>query len=420
MEVFKFGGASVKDASGVRNIAKIINLHNEKPLVIVVSAMGKTTNALEQLTEAYVNESENAFELLEEVKSFHQAILDDLFPEKHPIHDQIANTFVEIDWILEDDPLDDYDFNYDQIVSIGELVSSKIVSEYLKTVGLTNKWIDARSFIHTDNTYREGQVNWGKTRELIKPAIPSLLKSQHVVTQGFIGGTSENFTTTLGREGSDYSAAIFAACLSAEKVTIWKDVPGVLNADPKFFSETYKYDALPYPEALEMAFYGATIIHPKTIKPLQNENIPLYVRPFLSLNETGTLINNSDVKIEKPAIILKQNQVLISISALDFSFITENHLGSIFKAFADTSIKVNAMQVSALTFSACFDWDERKFYRLSEILRTGFSMKYNNHLQLITIRHYQRDQLSELLGNKTILLEQLSRNTAQFVVKIEQ
>lgn len=416
-EVFKFGGASVKDAAGVRNVAEIVALYRDKKLLIVVSAMGKTTNALEELTEAYVHRSDNAHELLENVKQYHQVILDELFAPQHPIHDEVANLFVEIDWVLEDEPHDDYDFNYDQIVSVGELVSSKIISSYLNDQGMKNAWVDARSYIQTDNTYREGKVNWEKTSALIEQKLPQILEDQYIVTQGFIGGTSENFTTTLGREGSDYSAAIFASCLPASSVTIWKDVPGVLNADPKLFDDTQKYGELPYSEAIEMAYYGASIIHPKTLKPLQNARIPLFVRPFSTPQESGTVVKESTIQIDLPAVIVKHNQVLISLSTKDLSFITEDHLSSIFRAFARLAIKVNVMQSSALSFSASFDWNEKSFRKLFALLEDEFKIKYNTHLELITVRHFQRDLLNKLCEGKTILLEQLSRNTAQLVVK---
>ncbi|HEY1024723.1 MAG TPA: aspartate kinase, partial [Sphingobacteriaceae bacterium] len=376
MEVFKFGGASVRDAESVENVAKIVSLNKHKELLIVVSAMGKTTNALEQLTEAYVNGSDDVHVIFEDVKQYHQTILNGLFQESHPIHDEVANAFVEIDWILEDEPHEDFDFNYDQIVSIGELVSSKILSAYLNTTDLQNEWLDARSFIQTDNTYREGQINWDKTCGLINESIPPMLKKRFIVTQGFIGGTSENFTTTLGREGSDYSAAVFASCLGADAVTIWKDVPGILNADPKRFNATRKYNELPYSEALEMAYYGATVIHPKTIKPLQNAGIPLLVRPFLTPEESGTIVTETSVVVDTPSVIVKPGQVLLSLSAKDFSFITEDHLSSIFRTFADLSIKINAIQISALSFSACFDWNSKRFTELSTILDHEFKLKY--------------------------------------------
>lgn len=417
IEVFKFGGASVKDAEGVKNVARIVAQHKDKKLLIVVSAMGKTTNALESLTDAYVNGNQSCHDTLNKVREYHQQILDELFPQTHKIHDDVANLFVEIDWVLEDEPHENYDFNYDQIVSVGELVSSKIISSYLSEQGLQNLWADARSYIQTDNIYREGGVNWEHTRKLITQSLTQALEKQFVITQGFIGGTSENFTTTLGREGSDYSAAIFAACLNAGSVTIWKDVPGVLNADPKLFTKTQKYSELPYSEAIEMAYYGASIIHPKTLKPLQNSGIPLYVRPFSAPDEPGTLVTESNVQINIPAIIVKRNQVLLSLSTKDFSFITEDHLSSIFKAFAQLSIKVNVMQNSALSFSASFDWNERVLGNLRSLLGEEFKIKYNSNLELITVRHFQRELLNELCEGKTVLLEQLSRNTAQLVVK---
>ena len=419
MQVYKFGGASVKDASGVKNLARIIELNKDKQLLIVVSAMGKTTNALEALTNAYIKRQDNSYQLLEGISEYHQGILAELFnDDQHPIFNEVANTLVEIEWMLEEDPHPDNNFNYDQIVSIGELLSTRIVNAYLNSEGLKSQWLDARSFIHNDNSYREGLVDWNKTCGAIKGRIPNLLQDQFLVTQGFIGGTSENFTTTLGREGSDYSAAIFAACLQAEGLTIWKDVPGVLSADPKLFPETHKYDALPYSEAIEMTYYGATVIHPKTIKPLQNLAIPLWVKPFMNPEENGTLVNGTaEVCIDFPAIIVKQNQTLASFSTKDFSFVTEQHLSEIFKVFARLNIKINMMQTSALSFSVCFDSDESKFGALSQTLAADFKIKYNKDLQLITVRHHKREIIDQLSAGKVVLMEQLSRNTAQLVIK---
>ncbi len=417
--VFKFGGASVKDASGVQNLSKIVALNKDKRLLIVVSAMGKTTNALEKLATAHFNRSEETYPLFANIKEYHHQLLTDLFEDSnHPIFDQIANTFVEIDWILEDEPHPDYNFNYDQIVPIGELVSTRIVSAYLTHIGLKNQWIDARDYIQTDNTYREGIVDWEKTSHHIQTNLIPLLKNQIAITQGFIGGTSENFTTTLGREGSDYTASIFASCLKAESVTIWKDVPGVLNADPKLFGNTQKYDELSYSEALEMTYYGASVIHPKTIKPLQNASIPLLVKPFLNPQETGTVIKNIPHTHDiEPAIIVKKDQVLISLSTKDFSFITEDHLSAIFGFFADARIKINMMQISALSFSVCFDWDDFRFNKLNSLLQDHFKIKYNTALELITVRHFKNDLINQLSSGKKILMEQLSRNTAQMVLK---
>ncbi len=335
MIVFKFGGASVKDAAGVTNLSKIVKKYPGQKLLIVVSAMGKTTNALEKLTKAYVDQTDDLHTIYAQVKNYHYDILEGLFEPAHPIFDEIANTFVEIDWMIEDEPHDDYDFIYDQIVSIGEIVSTRIVAAYLNKSEIKTQWLDVRGYIHTDNNYREGNVYWDKTKASISQGIPALLDKGVVVTQGFLGGTSENFTTTLGREGSDYTASIFATCINAESVTTWKDVPGILNADPKFFADTVKFDELSYTYAIEMTYYGATVIHPKTIKPLQNGKIPLLVKSFNDPAAAGTIIKETAItSFEKPVIILKQNQVLLSISAKDYSFISEDHLSDIFKMFA--------------------------------------------------------------------------------------
>lgn len=418
MLVFKFGGASVKDAPGIINLGKIVERYKDQQLLIVVSAMGKTTNELESLTKAYVDQTDDIQLIYNKIKEYHFHILNELFTADHPVFDEVANTFVEIDWMIEDEPHDDYDFIYDQIVSIGELVSTRIVNAYLNYAGFSSQWLDVRSYIHTDNTYREGIVEWDKTCTHIQQDIPGLLTKGIVVTQGFLGGTSENFTTTLGREGSDYTAAIFAACLKAQSVTTWKDVPGILNADPKYFTDTVKFDKLSYTEAIEMTYYGAGVIHPKTIKPLQNANIPLLVKPFNNPDEAGTVISHeAPVIYERPVIIIKHNQVLLSLSAKDYGFITEDHLSAVFKVFAMYGVKINVAQVSALSFSVCFDYRESRFGRLMQTLKQDFNLKYNDQLKLITVRHYQQEDLKSLANESKVLLEQFSRNTAQIVVK---
>ncbi|MDB5015542.1 MAG: Lysine-sensitive aspartokinase 3 [Mucilaginibacter sp.] len=418
MLVFKFGGASVKDANGMVNLANVVKRYQDQQLLIVVSAMGKTTNALEKLTKAYVNHEDELHVIFDDLKKYHYAILEQLFDPSDAIFDEVANTFVEIDWIIEEEPHDDYDFIYDQIVSIGELVSTRIVNAYLNKTGLKSQWLDVRGYVHTDNTYREGSVQWDKTRASITRDIPALLQKGMVVTQGFLGGTSENFTTTLGREGSDYTASIFAACLGAESVTTWKDVPGILNGDPKFFEDTIKFDELSYTEAIEMTYYGASVIHPKTIKPLQNAKIPLFVKSFNHPEDEGTVIKEDGKNVFlKPVIILKQNQVLLSLSARDYSFISEDHLSSIFGLFAKYQVKVNMMQTSALSFSVCIDFYEERFQKLLLGLNVDFKTKYNQDLSLITVRHYSQSSISELINNRVILLEQVSRNTVQMVVK---
>jgi aspartate kinase len=419
MQVFKFGGASIKDAAAIRNLAEIVRTYDAGELLVVVSAMGKTTNALEKLHAAYINQTDDVQPVFAEIKLFHRQIMAEVFEPAHPVFDEVANTFVEIDWILEEEPQDDGDYIYDQIVSIGELVSSRIVAAYLQLTGIKSSWLDARSYIQTDNTYREGIVDWEKTSTAIREDIPELLQKNVLVTQGFLGGTSENYTTTLGREGSDYSAAIFASCLNAAAVTIWKDVAGVFNADPKRFKHIVKFDQLSYAEAMEMAYYGASIIHPKTIQPLQNAGIPLLVKPFLSPLEDGTMINTEEFPVKVPIIIVKHNQVLVSVSSKNHAFITENHLSEIYKTLAELHIKVNLMQNSALSFTFCIDFDAAKFEALLQQLKQTFQYKYNTETTLITVRHYQPALLQELSAGKTILLEQLSRNTAQLLIKAE-
>lgn len=418
MKVYKFGGASVKDAEGLKNVAKILVADSPAEILIVVSAMGKTTNALENLAQHYFNKNDDCNLLLESIKAFHFNIITQLFEDKkHPVYNEVNNFFVEIDWILEDEPQDAYNFIYDQLVSLGELIASCIVSNYLNLSGILNQWVDARTYLQTDNNYRNANINWQKTQALISQTLPAILKNELAVTQGFIGNTSENFTTTLGREGSDYTAAIFGNCLNASSVTIWKDVPGVLNADPKLFTDTVKFDTLSYNEAIEMAYYGATVIHPKTLKPLQNKNIPLFVKPFLASHESGTKICETENQITTPIIIVKNSQILISLSTKDVSFINQNHLKDIFMAFADLNVQVNTMQISALTFSACFDFDETQFNTLNQILSNEFNIRYNQNLQLITVRHYTQTVLDTLSQNNQILMEQLSRTTAQLVLK---
>ncbi len=417
IKVFKFGGASVSDAASVKNLVKIVELYRDDQLLIIVSAMGKMTNALEKLCLSYVYGKEDTQELLKGIKDFHDKILTGLFGKPdHPVFDEIANTFIEIEWMLEDEPHPDYDFNYDQIVSIGELLSSRIVSAYLRECNLSNQWIDARGYILTDNNYREGIIDWEKSCTSIR-RLKETLNKQFVITQGFIGGTSENYTTTLGREGSDYSAAVFASCLQAESLTIWKDVPGVMNCDPGLFSNARKYDELPYSEALEMAYYGATVIHPKTIKPLQNAGIPLFVRPFLYPDEKGTRIGQSaKLNTGIPAIIIKKDQILLSVSSNDLSFIDENILSILMKGLSDSHIKLNMLQLSALNFSICFDQDENKFRKLTDTLKDNFKYKYNKGLDLLTVRHFKREEIDDLTAGRVVLMEQFSRNTAQLIL----
>jgi aspartate kinase len=418
MEVYKFGGASVMNAGAVKNLASIIKNSGHQHLLIVVSAMGKMTNKLEELSNAYNYGQDNTHELLEEIKAYHYQIITELFPDhQHPVYNDVANTFVEIEWLLEDEASDAPDYIYDQIVSVGELISTKIVAAYLNAVGTAATWVDARNFIHTDNTYREGKVDWEKTEAEIQRNLLPLLEKGIAVTQGFIGNTSENFTTTLGREGSDYSAAIFTSCLDASALTIWKDVPGVLNADPKWFDQTERIPQLSYHDAIELTYYGATVIHPKTIKPLQNKNIPLYVRSFIQPKGEGTEINGQISKLPVPSFIFKVNQVLISIFPKDFSFIIEENLSDIFSLFHQHKIKVNTMLNSAISFSVSVDEDKEKISKLIADLSVRYKVKYNKKLELVTIRYYNQDTINRVTVNKDILLEVKSRHTCQIVMK---
>ncbi|WP_185218405.1 aspartate kinase [Sphingobacterium mizutaii] len=418
MQVFKFGGASVKSAENIKNVVSIVERYKDSSLLIVVSAIGKTTDKLVKVTESYIKRDGACFEHLESLKKEHFDILHELFPDyNHPVYDDIANTFVEIEWILEEEPQDDYDYLYDQIVSVGELLSTKIVAAYSSYQGLATQWVDARDFIMTDNTYREGKVDWEKTEEKIRKDLPSILDEYIVVTQGFIGSTSENFTTTLGREGSDYSAAIFAASLNAENITIWKDVPGVLNADPKWFDQTELIPELSYTDAIELTYYGATVIHPKTIKPLQNKKITLNVRSFINPEEPGTQIKTTNQTLPVPSFIFKVNQVFINIQPRDFSFIVEDNLSHIFDAFHQNRIKINMMHNSAISFSVSVDDTGENVLNLLEQLKKRYKVSVATGLELITIRYYNQQTIDRVLVNKEIFRELKDSYTCQMLVK---
>lgn len=418
MQVFKFGGASVKDADNIKNVTAIIASQPKAPLLVVVSATGKTTDQLEQVALQFVEETGKAFEALEKVKENHRQLLMGLFEDPaHPIFDEIANSFVEIEWILEEEPQDSYDYLYDQIVSLGELISSKILAAYAAHAGLAVKWVDARDYIFTDNTYREAIVDWDKTAEKIKRELPAVLENYIVITQGFIGSTSENFSTTLGREGSDYSAAIFASGLDAQDLTIWKDVPGVLNADPKWFDRTELIPELSYTDAIELTYYGATVIHPKTIKPLQNKNIALNVRSFLNPAATGTVIHALNQGLPVPSFIFKVNQVLINIQPRDFSFILEDNLSHIFNLFHKHRIKNNMMHNSAISFSVSIDDTGKNIDNLLDELKQRYTVSFEKELELITIRYFNQATIDRVLVNKKIIRELKDSYTCQLLVK---
>lgn len=418
MQVFKFGGASVKNAENIKNAASIISTYRTGELLVIVSAIDKTTNRLEELTKAYFRQNEDPMPLLTAVKESHIRILQELFPNGNDAAlDDVLNCFVEIEWILEEEPQDPYDYLYDQIVSVGELLSSKILAVYCQSVGLPVKWIDSRDYISTDNTHREGQVYWELTEEKVRRDLPAILKESIIVTQGFIGSTSENFTTTLGREGSDYSAAIFAACLHAEDVTIWKDVPGVLNADPKWFADTELIPELSYTDAIELTYYGATVIHPKTIKPLQNKKIALNVRSFVDPSSPGTLIRTTNQTLPVPSFIFKINQVFINIQPRDFSFIVEDNLSHIFNLFHQHRIKINMMHNSAISFSVSIDDTGDNIDELLEDLEKRYKINILKGLELITIRYYNQETIDRVLVNKEIIRELKDGYTCQMLVK---
>ena len=421
MQVFKFGGASVKDVASLRNVSLVLSQYAKEPTIVVVSAMGKITNKLEALVNAYFYKEGDVIGVLQEIKDFHTSILDGLFSSKTAaIYDEIENVFVELLWALEDEPSFSYDYHYDQIVSQGEVLSTKIVSAFLKEKDFPNKWLDARDVIQTDNSYREGRVNYELSQKLTESTLLPLLKQYPlVITQGFIGGTSENFTTTLGREGSDYTAALLAYFCNANKVVIWKDVPGVLNADPKYFKNTKKIAELSYHDAIELTYFGVSVIHPKTIKPIQNKNIPLYVKSFIKPEEPGTLIKDGDKRNTIPSYIFKTDQILLSIQPKDFSFIAEDNLSAIFNLFSKYQVKVNMMQNSASSFSVCTDYDKHKVDPLIEELQGQFKVLYNTGVQLMTIRNYDQDTVTKLSADKIVLIEQRSRQTMQMVMKEE-
>ncbi len=407
IRVFKFGGASVKDAASVRNVAHIIqNYHQEGGLLVVVSAMGKSTNALEALWQAARQTVPSYEEGLEALKQMHEEIAAALLPAAHSLHVQLASTFAHLEVLLQEAQSLPEDQCYDQIIAFGELISTQIVSAYLAEVGISAKYIDAREYIKTNQQWREAQVDFVWTEQLIKQELSALLQSHILITQGFIGGTLGGQSTTLGREGSDYSAAIFAYCLDADSLTIWKDVPGILNADPKKIPDSHLFEALSYREAAEMTFYGATVIHPKTIKPLANKGIPLYVKSFLEPHKAGTRISEAAASVVSPSIILKEGQSLLTFVVKNLAFITEENLRKILHEFTRLHIKINLMQSSAVSFSVCTEASTTQVRALSESLQQDFEVQLLQDLELITVMHYSPKSLQKATEGKTLLLEQ--------------
>ncbi|KAA9340640.1 aspartate kinase [Adhaeribacter soli] len=419
MQIFKFGGASVKDAAAFRNVRFIVqNYSVPGELLIVVSAIGKTTNALETIfSKAHGNLIYE--EDLLKLKDYHFSVASELFSQnENRVFQHLELLFANLQEQLQNLVPDKFDQQYDQIISFGELLASTLLHHYLKTENLPAVWLDCRKYIQTDSTWREGKVDWTWTEKLIQRDLPEMLSNGNIiVTQGFIGGTSNGQTTTLGREGSDYSAAIFAYCLRAEKMTIWKDVAGLLNADPKIFPNTVRYPQISYQETIEMAYYGASVIHPKTIKPLADRQIPLFVKSFLDPESEGTRIGICPHEKLAPAFILKQNQCLISFGVKDFSFISEQNLSTIFHVLSELRIKINLMQNSAISFSICTDYDPTRLEKLIETLRDQFQIQYNISLQLFTIKNYDSESIRNLTAGKEILLEQRTRNTYQFACR---
>ncbi|MBT5393210.1 MAG: aspartate kinase [Flavobacteriaceae bacterium] len=415
MKIFKFGGASVKDSDGVKNLVKILNYLGQQQTLIVISAMGKTTNSLELLVKNYFDNKDDLQYSLNEVFNFHNKILDDLFKEdNHQIFSDVKEVFENLRGFLKRNKSPDYSFVYDQVVSFGEILSTKIINSYLNYSNIRCNWVDARVLIKTDSKYRDANLNWEITKASISKNIDTKLLN---ITQGFIASDANNFSTTLGREGSDYTAAIFAYCLNAESVTIWKDVPGVLNADPRVFKKPQLLNQISYTEAIELAFYGASVIHPKTLQPLQKKEIPLYVKSFLNPEGKGTSISRG-TKIDPliPCFIVQRNLNLLKLSSLDFSFIVEDNISDIFQILHENKMKVDLIQNSAISFSVCVYDKYSRLKELISILKATFKVECTENVSLFTIRHFNENSSGEILKNNTLLLEQRTKETLQLVV----
>ncbi|MDB4182062.1 aspartate kinase [Polaribacter sp.] len=415
MKIFKFGGASIKDAEGVKNLAKVVQQQGSENTLVVISAMGKMTNAFEEVIDAYFYKSDTLQKKRTQVESYHKKMMDDLFEKDNEIYRQVDTLFEELDWFLNRNTSQRYNYVYDQIICFGELLSTRIVSAYLKTVQLENNWLDVRNYIKTDSNYRDAKVNWTLTQQIITKKVAT---HQLNVTQGFLAGNDTENTTTLGREGSDYTAGIFAYCLNGESVTIWKDVAGVLNADPRVFDETTLLEQISYEEAIEMAFYGASVIHPKTIQPLQNKEIPLYVKSFLNPTAPGTKVSKGATLVPYiPCFIVKKNQVFVSISTNDFSFMVENNLSYIFKKLYDYKLKVNLIQNSAISFSVCVDNKFGNFDAFYTALTNEFKIEFQKEVDVYTIRHFNAETKDTITKFGQTLLSQTNKETIQIVLK---
>ncbi|NJB71776.1 aspartate kinase [Saonia flava] len=416
MRVFKFGGASVKNADGVKNVVHVLKEVGHENTLVVVSAMGKTTNAMEGVVKAYFDDDNTLASAIQDVVKYHNTILQDLFSnDRHPIFGEVKSIFDDVQDFLSRNKSPNYSFVYDQVVGYGELVSTTIINAYFNEIGIECNWLDVRGVIKTDSNHREAHVNWDETQTRITAAID---KSKLYITQGFLGSDENNFTTTLGREGSDYTAAIFAYCLNANSVTIWKDVPGVLNADPRYFENAQLLNQISYREAIELAFYGASVIHPKTLQPLQRKEIPLHVKSFINPKGAGTTVGKGNgIEPKVPCFIVRKGQALVKLSSLDFSFIVEDSISEIFKLFHEYKMKVDLIQNSAISFSVCVD---NKFGRLHELLnhlKAKFKVVCHENVSLYTIRHFDVHAIESLQNGKEVLLEQRGKETLQLVVK---
>ena len=416
MKIFKFGGASVKDANGIKNVAEVLKTTGFDDVLVVISAMGKTTNALEVVIKNYFDKSNELQESLQEVKKYHLQILMDLIEDENDAAYLDVNAlFEDLEYFIRSNKSPNYNFVYDQIISFGELLSTTIVSHYFNKIKIKNQWLDVRTFIKTDTNYRDANIDWEKSLRLISKNVS---RNTLNITQGFLGSDENSFTTTLGREGSDYTAAIFAYCLNADSVTIWKDVPGVMNADPRFFENAILLNQISYREAIELAFYGATVIHPKTLQPLQKKEIPLYVKSFINPLLLGTRVaKGPDLEPKASCFIIKKNQLLLSLSSIDFSFIMEEHISEIFALFHQYKMKVSLIQNSAISFSVCIEDKFGNFNDLKSKLSKKFQVAFNENVSLYTIRHFDAQSAAMVEKDKIVLLKQVSRETMQIITR---
>ena len=414
MKIFKFGGASVKDAESIKNVVNVLNHEGFNNTVVIISAMGKMTNAFEEIIAAYILKSNDLNDKINFVRNYHYQIIDGLFDgNSETVKLDVEVFFGQLSGFFVQNKATDYNFIYDQIIGFGELISTKIVSSYLNYVGISNTWLDVRNLIETDTTYRDAYVNWTAT----ETQITTINTTDLIVTQGFLGRNKQGYTTSLGREGSDYTAAIFGYCLNAESVTIWKDVDGVLNGDPRYFENTQLLEQISYGEAIEMAFYGASVIHPKTLKPLENKRIPLYVRSFYKLNSKGTVVGKGHkLTPETPCFILKNQQIFVSISALDFSFMVEFNLSDIFKILHTHKLKVNLIQNSALSFSVCIEDKFNNFNHFLKEIEQNYLVKYQQNVSLYTIRHATTEAINMIENKGEVILKQATKETVQLVM----